>query len=138
MKYVYPAIFSPEENGQYSVRFPDLDGCYTGGDNMADAIEMAQDALCLFLYHEEVDKREIKKASDMKSVKTEEGETVSLIACDTMEYRKYFGKQAVRKTVTLPAWLNTMAEDADISFSSVLQNALKEKLGLNTQSQQPQ
>ena len=132
MKYVYPAIFSQDENGQYSVFFPDLDGCYTGGNDLPDAIEMAQDALCLFLYHMEMDKKEIKKPSDVKTIKTEGSEFVSLVSCDTLEYRKYFGKQAVRKTVTIPAWLNTMAEDADISFSSVLQSGLKKVLGLDT------
>lgn len=133
MKYVYPAVFSPEGNGQYSVSFPDLEGCYTGGDNLADAIEMAQDALCLFLYNQEIDKAQISQPSSLDKIKLQEGEFVSLIACDTLEYRKFFGKNAVRKTVTLPAWLNTMAEDADVSFSSVLQQGLKEVLGLNSQ-----
>ena len=131
MKYVYPAIFSKESNGQYSVFFPDLEGCYTGGDGLADAIESAQDALCLYLYQKEVNKEEIPEAMAASRIAIKDGEIVSLIACDTLEYRKFFGKQAVRKTVTLPAWLNTMAEEADISFSAVLQNGLKKTLGIS-------
>jgi len=44
MKLVYPACFYPEENGQFSVNFPDLQGCCTFGDTFAEAIEMAIDA----------------------------------------------------------------------------------------------
>ncbi len=110
--------------------FPDLEGCYTCGETLPEAIEMAQDALSLFLYDAEMEKRVIPSASELKSVKHNENEIVSLIACDTLEYKKFFGDQAVRKTVTLPAWLNTMAEKADVSFSGVLQNALKQTLGL--------
>lgn len=131
MKYVYPAIFTAETNGQFSVTFPDLEGCYTGGDNLADAIDMAQDALCLYLYNKEQAKEEIPSPSAAKEISCNTNETVSLINCDTLEYKKFFGKQAVRKTVTLPAWLNTMAEEADISFSSVLQSGLKNALGIN-------
>ena len=131
MKYVYPAVFTAESNGQFSVAFPDLEGCYTGGDNLADAIDMAQDVLCLYLYTKEQAKEEIPSPSAAKEISCNANETVSLINCDTLEYKKFFGKQAVRKTVTLPAWLNTMAEEADISFSSVLQSGLKNALGIN-------
>ncbi len=130
MKYAYPAVFTKEDVGGYSVFFPDLEGCYTCGETLPEAIEMAQDALSLFLYDAEAEKRVIPSASELKSVKHNENEIVSLIACDTLEYKKFFGDQAVRKTVTLPAWLNTMAEKADVSFSGVLQNALKQTLGL--------
>lgn len=132
MKYAYPAVFTKEDEGGYSVFFPDLEGCYTCGETLPEAIEMAQDALSLFLYDAEEEKREIPAASELKSVEHDENAIVSLIVCDTLEYKKFFGDQAVRKTVTLPAWLNTMAEKADVSFSGVLQNALKQTLGLPT------
>lgn len=130
MKYVYPAVFSQEE-GAYNVTFPDLEGCVTFGEGMADAIKMAEDALCLYLYSCEEDKIDIPVPSEMEHVKREDGETVSLIACDTLEYRKYFGSHSVRKTVTVPAWLNTLAEQADLSFSAILQQGLKAQLHLD-------
>ena len=54
-KYVYPAIFTSEPDGGYSVYFPDLEGCYTCGDTLADALFMAEDALALILYGYEKD-----------------------------------------------------------------------------------
>lgn len=129
MKYVYPAVFS-KEGDAYNVLFPDLPGCVTYGVGMADAIKMAEDVLCLYLYHAEEDKANIPAPTAMAQIQTEANDVVSLIACDTLEYKKFFGKQAVKKTVSIPAWLNTMAEEADINFSSILQQGLKAQLGL--------
>lgn len=128
-KYVYPAIFTPEEEG-FSVRFPDVDGCFTSGETLEEAMSMAQDALCLMLYDMEENQEEIPAASDVRGIEFEKGEFVSLVACDTLEYRRYYNNKAVKKTLSIPAWLNTMAEREDINFSSVLQKALKEELDL--------
>lgn len=129
-KYVYPAIFSKEDCG-YSVRFPDVSGCYAQGDTLADALEQAKDALCLMLYDAEERQEDISLPSALNDVNTENGEFVSLVSCDTLEYRKFFDKKAVKKTLTIPNWLNIMAERSDINFSAVLQEALIEKLHLN-------
>ena len=126
-KYVYPAIFAPESEG-YSVTFPDLSGCFTQGEDMADALEAAADALCLVLYDMEESGKEIPAASDIKAIQTEGGAFVSLVSCDTLEYRRYYDNKAVKKTLTIPAWLNTMAERAGLNFSQVLQNGLKNEL----------
>ena len=127
MKYAFPAIFTKEEHG-YSVVFPDLDGCATCGDTLPDAIEMAEDALCLMLYdHEEVGDT-IPEASDIRVIATDENAIVSMVCCDTLEYRKLYDNKAVKKTLTIPNWLNTIAERAGINFSMVLQNALKAQL----------
>ena len=128
-KYVYPAIFTPEDVG-FSVRFPDIDGCFTSGETLEEAMSMAQDALCLMIYDMEESQEEIPAASDVRGIGFEEGEFVSLVACDTLEYRRYYNNKAVKKTLSIPAWLNTMAEREDINFSSVLQKALKEELHL--------
>ena len=128
-KYVYPAIFTPEKTG-FSVRFPDIEGCFTSGETLEEAMSMAQDALCLMLYDMEESQDVIPAASDVRSLAFEEGEFVSLVACDTLEYRRYYNNKAVKKTLSIPAWLNTMAEREDINFSSVLQKALKEELHL--------
>lgn len=129
-KYIYPAIFTPEENGQYSVRFPDLKNCFSGGDSLPEAMDMARDALCLMLYDMEEKGVELPAPSSMSAAEreTEGEEFASLIVCDTIEYRKRFDNKAVKKTLTIPSWLNDMAERADINFSAALQNALKEAL----------
>lgn len=126
-KYVYPAIFTPE-NGAYSVLFPDLEGCYTCGDDLADAMYMANDVLAFTLYDYEKNGRTIPKPSDCKVLKTEGDSFVSYVICDTLEYQKTNNNKAVKKTLSIPEWLNEMATDANINFSQVLQNALKEQL----------
>lgn len=130
-KYVYPAVFTPCEGNGYTVRFPDVSGCYTDGDTLAEAVEMANDALCLMLYDMEERQEEIPTPSAPSDIPTENGEIVSLVACDTIAYRKFFDKKAIKKTLTIPNWLNTMAERSGVNFSAVLQEALIEKLHLN-------
>ena len=122
-KYAYPAIFTPEEDGGFSVVFPDLEGCFTCGDDMADALFMAEDALALVLYGYESDGREIPAPSKMEDFKLNDGEFVNSVACDTMEYRKRFNNKAVKKTLTIPEWLNETAMAMNINFSQVLQDA---------------
>lgn len=129
-KYVYPAVFTPEEDGRYSVFFPDLEGCYTCGDNLQDAIAMAEDVLAFVLYDSERDKSIIPKPSDRDSFDLEEGEFLNYIACDTIEYAKMHNNKAVKKTLTLPEWLNETATNAGLNFSQVLQEALMAKLGI--------
>ena len=127
-KYVYPAILIQEENGQYSVNFPDIKNCYTGGDDMADALEMAEDVLCLALYDMEKEGKAIPPPSDSKTVKTDENGVISLVRCDTDFYRRYYENKSVKKTLTVPMWLNERAERANINFSGILQEALKTHL----------
>ena len=128
MRYTYTAIFTPEENGMFSVNFPDLQGCYTSGDNMADAVYMAQDVLCLTLYDLEQEKKSIPKASSPREIKISDNEFTSVVAVDTEFYRRFNENKAVKKTLTIPMWLNERAEHANINFSGVLQEALKERL----------
>ena len=128
-KYAYPAIFTKEEKG-YSVEFPDIEGCYTCGDTLPEAMEMAEDAWCLVLYDLEESGDELPKVSDIKYLQNQSKELVSLVFCDTIEYRKRFDNKAVKKTLTIPAWLNTMAEKQGVNFSTTLQNALKQQLAV--------
>lgn len=129
-KYIYPAIFSKEDDF-YVVHFPDLESCYTQGESLQEAYEMASDILCLTLYNMEEEKAEIPPSTEISEIKTKQGEFVSLVSCDTLEYRKYYDNRAVKKTLTIPAWLNTMSEREGINFSAVLQAALKERLHLS-------
>lgn len=129
MKYAYPAIFTKEEN-TYSVVFPDIEGCVTCGDTLPDAMEMAEDALCLMLYDHEEDGEEIPNPTDIRKIRVDENSIVSMVCCDTVEYRKLYDNKAVKKTLTIPNWLNTLAERAGVNFSTVLQNALKQQLNI--------
>lgn len=89
-KYAYPAVFTKEENGQYSVVFKDLEGCYTCGDNIEQAIEMAEDALALVLYGYEIEGKEIPYPSTRDTIELQPGEFINDIRCDTLEYRKMY------------------------------------------------
>ena len=129
-KYAYPAVFTPERGGGYSVYFPDIEGCYTQGDYMADAIFMAEDALELMLYEYEEGNKEMPKASDLQKIKSNEGEIVSYVSADTLKYRKRFNNKAVKKTLSIPEWMNEAAMRENINFSQVLQDALVQRLNL--------
>ncbi|MCD8025388.1 MAG: type II toxin-antitoxin system HicB family antitoxin [Clostridiales bacterium] len=128
-KYVYPAVFTKEDNG-YSVRFPDIDGCYTQGETVDEAMKMAQDVLTLMLYDCEEDNREIKSPSNIRDLQLADNEFSSLICADTLEYRRYFDNKSVKKNCTIPTWLNTLSERENINFSAVLQEALIKKLDI--------
>ena len=126
-KYVYPAVFTPEDTG-YSVYFPDLEGCYTCGDDLQDALMMAGDVLAFYLYDEEAAGHLIPQASAAENIKIQKGEFVNYIACDTIEYAKRHNNKAVKKTLTIPEWLNEAAVKAGVNFSQVLQEALMERI----------
>lgn len=127
-KYVYPAIFKKEKNGQYSIHFPDLDNCYTCGDDLEDGLEMSEDVLALTLYGYETSGKNIPAASRSSELKIDDSEFINFIRCDTTEYRKMYNNKAVKKTLTIPEWLNKEATAMKINFSQVLQEALIQKL----------
>ena len=126
MKYVYPAVFTPEDNGQFSVYFPDLEGCYTSGDNLGDAIYMAGDVLAMTLVSYE--DKDLSIPAPSEKLPLEEGEFQNYIVCDTEIYRRKNLNKAVKKTLTIPEWLNEKALAQGINFSQVLQEALLERL----------
>lgn len=127
-KYSYPAIFTPEENGGFSIIFPDLECCYTCGDNLTDGIMMAEDVLAFTLYDYEKEGRTIPEPSSLSSFSLNKGEFINFIACDTLEYRKRFNNKAVKKTLSIPEWLNEAAIASGLNFSQVLQEALIQKI----------
>ena len=127
-KYVYPAVFESEEKGGYSVYFPDIDGCFTEGENMTDAIEMAEDALCLMLYDREKQGDTIPEPRNIKDIKVGENDIVSLIACDTQFYKNYFEGKSVKINATIPLWLKEEGEKKHINFSQILQKGVREYL----------
>lgn len=129
MKLIYPAIFTPAEEGGYLVDFPDLESCFTEGDTLQEALEMAQDVLCLVLCNLENNSRPLPQPSNPANIQVKPGAFVSIVEADTDAYRKRNSTRAVKKTLTIPEWLNLSAEKAGVNFSQVLQDALKQRLG---------
>lgn len=127
-KRIYPAIFHPETVGGYSIHFPDLHGCVSEGDTLAEALEMAQDALGIYLYSLQQDKEQYPEASKPEAVTLNSGDFITLIEWDEREYLEKTDKKSVNKTLTLPSWMNRKAEAMKINFSQTLQEALLKKM----------
>lgn len=125
MKLVYPACFYQDtETGNYTVEVPDLPGCVSGGPTIAEAILMAEDAACGWVLDELEDGNAVPSASPIGDVRPDSGGFVSLLALDVDSYAEKYGSKAVRKNLTIPAWLNTFAEKHQVNFSQVLTEAL--------------
>lgn len=129
-KYVYPAVFTPEEEGGYSVYFPDLEGCYTCGDDLQDAMFMANDVLSFVMYDYEAEGKEIPKPSKAENIEKSDADFVNYVACDTVEYARMHNNKAVKKTLSIPEWLNNAAIKAGVNFSQTLQEALMQKIAM--------
>lgn len=130
-KYVYPAIITPEEKGGYTLRFPDIPNCFTDGDTLPELLENAADVLSLML-SSMLDKGNIPDPTNTCDLHVLSLELVTFVVGDTDVYSKERDCRAVKKTLTIPKWLNDLAEVQNIPFSWILQEALKEKLGVQT------
>ena len=128
-KHFYPAVFKKESSG-YSVYFPDLEGCFTEGDTLEEAYNMAVEAVGLYLESDTAGVFNFPQTQELSNIKAAENETVVLIEFDELEYMKKHSNKAVKKTLSIPQWLNTLAEENNINFSQVLQVALKERLNI--------
>ncbi len=126
MKLIYPACFYPcvKKKGGYTVEVPDLPGCVSEGNTLADAILMATDAASGWVLDELEDGKPAPQASPLESIIPDAGGFVNLLILDMDAYAEKYGAKAVRKNLTIPAWLNTFAESNNINFSQVLQDAL--------------
>ena len=127
MKQVYPIVLTPDETG-YTVYVPDLQ-INTEGINLADAIDMARDAIGLWGITEQDAGRTIPTASNML-IPHEKDDIVTLVDIDFDEYRRSVDNKTVRKNLTIPNWLNVRAEKEGINFSRVLQDALIRELDI--------
>lgn len=131
-RIAYPAVFYPNDSGGYTVEVPDLPGCTTEGESMADAIRMAEDAAGGWILGELEDKRPVPPPSARGVIEPDENiglnGFVQFIVLDIAEYSRRYGKQTVKKNLTIPAWLEAAASDHNLNFSQVLQDALIEKL----------
>lgn len=130
-RYIFPAVFEKGENKGYFVTFPDLPGCITEGDTIEEALRMAKEALELHLYGMEEDGDPIPAPTAPENIKTDtDGVFVSLVDAWMPLVRDEMQNKAIKKTLTLPKWLNDIAENNKINFSQMLQTALKEYLGV--------
>lgn len=130
-KIIYPAVFHPEEVGGYSVDFPDLLGCVTEGDTLEEAIRMAEDALGIYLYSLKEDGEEAPVPSDPADIEVSGRDFISLVTYDEVAYLKRTDSHSVKKTLTIPAWMDTLARENHLNFSNVLQNAIRRELQLS-------
>jgi predicted RNase H-like HicB family nuclease len=131
-RYLFPAVFEIGEDGSIGVYFPDLPGCISAGDNEEEAVLNAKEALALHLYGMEEDGDDIPAPSSVRDVQADldPNEYIVMIEVWMPPFRDKMNQRAIKKTLTIPKWLNDEAEKAGINFSQVLQYALKEKLGI--------
>ena len=139
MLSMYPACFYKEDDG-YSVIFPDLNYLATQGDSFEDAMEMAVECLASYLYIAQRDGEDVPAPSSLVNIDPVAvakeldhdlpvGEAiVNLVSVDVAEYAKKHFEKSVKKTLSIPAWLNEAAVAQGVNFSQVLQRALKEQL----------
>ncbi|AXY25654.1 HicB family protein [Suicoccus acidiformans] len=126
--YLYYAVFSPNDSG-YDIEFPDLDGAFTFGDNMSDALYMAKDLLEGWLIIAEKEKDPIPEASEPSAINHEPNDLIIPIEVDLELAKKKHANTLIKKTLTIPAYLNDLGNQANINFSATLTEALREKLG---------
>lgn len=120
-EYIYPAIFHSNDDGSYTVTYPDLPGCISEGKSLGNAMYMAQAALTQWIDYLLDKKQAIPAASDVGNMRTAQNEFVNLICADVKDGR------AVKRTVSIPKWMDDRVAEAGLSLSRVLQEALKER-----------
>ena len=129
-KLFYPALFHKSEEGGFWISFPDFPECFTEGDDMKQAYEMTVQALGLALVNRKEEKEEIPDPSDLDKIQNEDG-TIVIVEFDMLEYQRKHNSKAVKKTLSIPEWLNEEAVSMGVNFSQVLQEALMSKLNIS-------
>ncbi|MCG3085591.1 type II toxin-antitoxin system HicB family antitoxin [Anoxybacillus sp. LAT_35] len=127
-RYIYPAIFDYDSDG-ISVEFPDLPGCFTCGDTEEEAFQMAKEAMALHLYGLEQENEEIPQPSKVSEIQTEKHQVVVFVEVWMPPFRHEMENKAVKKTLTIPKWLDDLAKQYNVNYSQILQEALKKHLG---------
>ena len=121
-EYVYPALFHKNDDNSYTITYPDLPGCISEGKSLENALYMAESALTQWMEYLSDSKQPIPNSTPMQEIAVEAGEFGNLIRTDVKDNR------AVRRTVSIPKWMDDKVSDAGLSLSRVLQDALKERL----------
>lgn len=130
-EYIYPAIFHPEEEGGFSVTVPDLDGCFSGGDTLEEALHMAWDACAGWINLAIKSGERIPRASSINDMHVSGDDFATYIVVDLDDWKKKVNNAVVRRTVSLPAWLNEMAQERRVNCSKLLQEALLRRFDVN-------
>ena len=119
--FVYPALFHANDDGSYTITYPDLPGCISEGKNLDNAIYMAQDALAQWIAYAVEEKEQLPPASRLQDLETKEDEFTNLVRVEVKDGR------AVRRTVSIPAWMDDKVTEFGLSLSRILQDALRER-----------
>ena len=136
MLSMYPACFYKEKDGGYSVLFPDFNGAGTCGDTFDEAMKMAIDFLAGYLYDLQHDKESFPDASEISTINPNdlydeyESVIINMVTVDVEEYAKKHFDKPVKKTLSIPSWLNDKAMEQNINFSALLREALEKKLNI--------
>ena len=136
MLSMYPACFYKEKEGNYSVIFPVINQA-TCGNTLDEAMKMAVDCLAGYLYNAKLENLEVPEAPSMESIDVDaeydeyESAFVNMVTVDVDEYAKKHFEKSVKKTLTIPSWLNDLAIENGVNFSQALQSALKSELHIN-------
>ena len=126
--YKFFAVFKKDEDNQYEVNFPDIKNCFTCGSTLDEAIYNAKDVLGLILFDMEEENIAISEATEPQNIKLQDNEFLMLVDVYMPLVRESINTKAVKKTLTIPYWLNKLASEKSINFSQVLQTALKQEL----------
>ncbi len=127
--YIFPAVLDFADDG-ISIEFPDLPGCLPCADTAESAIKNAKEALKLHLFGMEEDNEEIPEPTPVNKIKTRANQSILLVDVFMPPFREKMHTKYIKKTLSIPSWLNAEAEHRGVNFSQVLQNALMEKLNL--------
>lgn len=128
--YIFPAVFDFADDG-ISIEFPDLPGCLPCADTLDNAVSNAKEAMKLHLFGMEEDNEDIPEPTPITKIATEKNQSIILIEVFMPPFREKMHTRFVKKTLSIPSWINAEAEHNGINFSQVLQNALIEQLHLN-------
>jgi predicted RNase H-like HicB family nuclease len=122
MEYIFPAVFHKNDDGSYTITYPDLPGCISEGKSLKNAVYMAQAALTQWLKYLSDKKQDIPSASSIESIKIDKDEFINLCYTDIKD------KYAIKHTVSIPIWMDEKSKESQLNLSRVLQDALNEKL----------
>ena len=128
--FIYPAIIKKLGDKDYNIRFKDFDNIISYGESIDEAYNMAEDSLKLEIFDLYSDKLEIPIATDITDIQVKSDETLILVKVNMKNILKQYDNKAIKKTLTIPSWLNKLAEEKKVNFSQVLQNALKKILDI--------
>lgn len=128
--FIYPAIIKKLGDNDYNIRFKDFENIISYGESIDEAYNMAEDALKLEIFDLYSDKLEIPIATDITNIEVKSDETLILVKVNMKNILKQYDNKSIKKTLTIPSWLNKLAEEKKVNFSQVLQDALKKILDI--------